>query len=167
MRVVVKFRSPDGNPRGRSRGRYLTTAAKRRELFCWERIKTRPLPPGDLGGRGFPDPEIVPWVDRLNELPGVCTLQSCAGHATGNSAGLWIWLDRETAGRFDTQAFALSSMPGIEEVSRSYKAWGQEVVVVTFQGNERHLLAPSMAVILDFFCRLTTTGRSRPSPSPK
>lgn len=43
-----------------------------------DRAKNPPM--GFVGGHGYPDPEIYDWVDRLNELANLCTVQSCAGH---------------------------------------------------------------------------------------
>lgn len=63
--------------------RYMEQPGKVLELQQWERAKRErndAPPDGFVGGHGYPDPEIYAWVDRLNRLPRLCTLQSCAGH---------------------------------------------------------------------------------------
>jgi hypothetical protein len=100
---------------------------------------------------------MLPWCDRLNAIPGVCTLQSCAGHAASDGGviapgHLWVWLDRETSDAFDANAFHLAVKTRyIERVAKEYTAWKQEVASITFAGNERGLLHYSMSIILAFF----------------
>ena len=129
--------------------RHLSPSTKRRELARWKGLR---LSAGTKSGD--PDPDIYPLCDRLNALPGVCTLQSCAGHRNGNvldSGHLWLWLDRRTAERFDRNAWALAAFPTIERVARFYSPSGQEITVIEFQGNERGALATSADVIRLFF----------------
>jgi hypothetical protein len=109
----------------------------------------------------------VPWCDRLNALPGVCTVQSCAGHTPEETGGgfrsghVWLLLDEEMSTAFDTRAMELAAQEEhIERVSRIYAPWGQEVTSITFAGNERGLLDESMRIVLEFFLSL---GRSRTS----
>ena len=139
--------------------RYLTPAAKAQELALWQATKATPRPPGDLAGRGYPDPEIVPLVDALNELPGLCTLQSCSGHPEGSRepgpGHLWLWLDRETSAAFDERAFELAKLSVVDSVSKLYQQWGQEVTVIVFRGSDSGLLADSMRELLKFFEKLT------------
>lgn len=141
--------------------RYLTPEGKLKTIEAWRALRARVPPHGDQGGKGYPDPDIVPWTDRLNAMTGVCTLQSCAGHAAPDgrsdmAAGhLWLWLSEPMSRQFDAHAFELAARTDcIEEVSRRYGAWGQEITIITFAGNERGSLAPSMRVILDFFAAL-------------
>lgn len=122
--------------------RYLTTDAKLGVMAEWEKTKVMPCPDGDLGGRGFPDPEIIPLCDTLNMLPGICTLQSCAGHIggererpNGETGLLWLWLDFATSQVLDCFTHVADRLPGIESVSRRYTDWGQEIVVIEFSGD--------------------------------
>lgn len=87
--------------------RYLTPEGKVAELEYWRSAqRTSVRPPGDAGGHGFVDPEIVPWCDVLNAIDGVCTLQSCCGHRTPSADGegdhvwngqVWLWLSEPLA----------------------------------------------------------------------
>ena len=145
--------SSDGHP-VKVTDRWLTPDVKRKILAEWGVKKQQALPDGDLAGRGFPDPEIIPWCDRLNKIEGVCTLQSCAGHEMGSVEGgwghLWLWLSEPISRAFDSRAFELASYPHIDRVERIYGSWGQEVASITFAGDERGLLAESGALILRF-----------------
>lgn len=61
----------------------MTQDEKREELRSWEVAKKNRAanpPTGFTGGVGYPDPEIYAYVDRLNGLHRLATLQSCAGH---------------------------------------------------------------------------------------
>lgn len=134
--------------------RYLTPAHKRRILLEWEQTQ-RDYCHGRIGDI---DPDIVPWCGQLNALPGVCTLQLCAGHQRVpdwlESGHLWLWLDASMSQTFDREAFALAQHPLMEKVERLYMASGQEVTSLVFQGNERGKLEESCAVILSFMQRL-------------
>lgn len=153
--------------------RYLTDAAKAEALAEWERLKASPRPLDDPGGLGLPDPEIIPYVDALNAIEGVCTLQSCSGHREDRSRGvdapghLWLWLSEPMSRAFDRRAFELASSPMLEAVRRDYSEWGQEIVSLTFAGAERDLLPESGQSIIRFFhsCRETISGSFQPSPS--
>ncbi|HUO81302.1 MAG TPA: hypothetical protein VM616_00420 [Gammaproteobacteria bacterium] len=129
--------------------KYLTPQAKAEELREWETKRSNALPAAGRGGEGFADIEIVPLCDFLNAIPGVCTLQSCAGHDAQNG-GLWLWLDQAASEAFDRWGHVLARLPGIETVSREYTAWGQEVTVIDFD-NRRDLWTVSIRV---FFAAL-------------
>ncbi|KKN61938.1 hypothetical protein LCGC14_0517070 [marine sediment metagenome] len=134
--------------------RYLTPKLKRSILLEWDRTKATPSPPSDLAGRGWPDSEIIPLCDALNALPGVCTLQSCAGHKRESRficGHLWIVLDESMSRKFDQKAFELSSQANIDRLCKIYSSWGQEIVSIEFLGKERGLLQASMGTILQFF----------------
>jgi hypothetical protein len=144
-----------------SQSRHLSPEGKRAELAEFDRYKAEhQAPPDDAGGRGFPDPDILPWCDRLNALPGVCTLQSCAGHeysdGSHSSGQLWICLSPAMARGFRERVFDLAQhSPPIERVYTLYAAWGQEIVDVRFAGNECGLLAESMELVVEFFSGLS------------
>ena len=137
--------------------RWLTSEEKKGVLDGWDRIKRRPASPG-LGGRGVPDPAMVPWCDRVNKLPGVCTVQSCAGHREDgylSSGHLWLRLSQPMSEAFDRGALRLASRDGMEQVARIYAPWGEEVASITFAGDEHNLLPESMGTILAFLTELS------------
>jgi len=118
---------------------------------------------------GLADADMIPWCKKLNRLPGICTLQSCAGHggvAPGHivSCGhIWLYLDERVSAAFNAKAFVLSCQPNIERVYRLYSHWGQEIACVEFLGNERGELAHSMGAIHGFLKTLTP----KPSCNPQ
>lgn len=74
--------------------RFLTPGEKDSHLAEFEAYKAIPGiwrrdHPDDFGTRGRIDHEVLPLVDDLNALNGVCTIQSCCGHR-------YPWRDRET-----------------------------------------------------------------------
>lgn len=142
--------------------RYLTVDEKANILEEWEAAKASRLrPAGDSGGHGWVDPEIVPTCDALNELPGVCTLQSCSGH--GESAGhLWLWLDERHSHAIDVWGHVLARLPGIETVSRKYTSWGQQITAIEF---DSRLEMASQSVLCFFVALETTFCRCQPDPS--
>lgn len=159
-----------GTDQQASEARHLRPETKRRTLEEWDLSKSGPLPAAGrgLGGRGYPDPDMICWCDHLNAIPGVCTLQSCAGHGPEDSGGgmksghLWLLLDEAMSDAFDTRALDLASeTEHIERVSRIYSPWGQEVTSIVFAGNERGLLAESMRIVLDFFRTLREERQTR------
>lgn len=130
-------------------------------LKRWEEYKqTLMRPVGAKGGRGYVDPEIVPLCDALNQLDGIYTLQSCAGHSVEESDGaiysgeLWLRFDKKIRARFEIQAHCLSAEPMITRVGKIYWEDGKETVTISFKGNESNLLIKSSAVVLTFFKRL-------------
>lgn len=131
--------------------RYLTEAEKARELAAWCETLGNPI-----GGPGSPDTEIIPWCQKINALEGICTVQSCAGHAASErddyeSCGhFWIRLDEDRASLFHRRAFELAEHSVIERVSLIYQSWGQEVVEIYFRGRATGQLKDSMGVILAF-----------------
>jgi hypothetical protein len=134
--------------------RYLTPKAKVRVLREFDTHKMQSKPKGELAGKGYPDPEIIPLCDWLNSFDGVCTLQSCAGHRIGSlihSKGvLWIWLDEKLAAQFRERAFELAMNPQIESVSQVYSIWGEYVAII-FRGNECGEIRTSLHVIQQYF----------------
>jgi len=135
--------------------RFLCRIQKADIVAEWEHTKAR-WSNGELSGKGEPDADIVPWVDRINQLPGICALQSCAGHKSDGyieAAHFWLWLSRSVAGRFDRSAPVLSQRAQrIERVSKHYLSDGKEIAAITFQGNERGCLEWSAAVIYGYLC---------------
>ena len=143
-------------PEARRPSRYLTTDQKAGLLGEWETAKAQRLRPADdAGGHGWVDPEVVPICDALNDLPGVCSLQSCAGH--GESPGhLWLWLDEHNSRAIDVWGHVLARLPGIEAVSRKYTDWGQQITAIEFDSR----LEIACESVLCFFVALETTSGS-------
>lgn len=131
--------------------RYLTPPEKRRTLVQWRRLHRTAGK-----GPGVPDPDMVEWCAQLNAIPGVCTVQSCAGHgrpgSVDSSGHVWVRLSAPMSAAFDAHALRLAASTNlIEQVTRIYAPWGQEVASIAFAGNERGLLADSMRLIVSFF----------------
>lgn len=129
-----------------------------------------PRPCGDLAGRGWPDPEIIPLCDALNALPGVCTLQSCAGHAAGSRHRpngefglLWLWLDEGTSQELDRFGNVLARLPGIETVSKRYADWGQEITAIEFDGRFEEACK---SIVIFFSALAAISGSSLRGPWP-
>lgn len=131
--------------------RFLTEDAKESILREWQ--KTRAT---IKDGPGCPDPDIVPWCDRINLLPGICTLQSCQGHRCDSAiepAHLWLWLSEGAANRFDRgAAYLATDRAVIERISWHYLDDGKKIASITFYGNERDTLGSSAATIYGFLC---------------
>ena len=129
-------------------------------LEGWEERKRTLINPEAKGGLGYVDPDIVPLCDALNQLPGVCTLQSCAGHSAEDSDGpiypgeLWLRLGPGIKGRFEAVVRQLAANTSIDRVGKIYWEDGKETVTITFKGNELGHLAESSAVVLKFFEKL-------------
>jgi hypothetical protein len=52
---------------------------------------------------------------------------------------------------FEARAFELATAPGIDRVAKLYQPYGQEVVAITFNGNERGHLVASLEIVCSFF----------------
>jgi hypothetical protein len=139
--------------------RYLDPVQKGRVIANWRALRAEPRPSGDLGGKGYPDPEMFPWTDRLNDLRWVCTLQSCAGHRAPDghiwNGQLWLWLDEAASRTANARAFGLvAKHPLIEHMRRIYHDSGQEILDLVFMGGSA--LDRSMGEILSWLTSLRT-----------
>ncbi len=135
--------------------RYLTDRAKDRELAQWMEIQYA----SPTSGPGIPDPEMIPWCERINAIKGICTLQSCAGHehsesGSRSSGHLWLWFSAEKALVFQKRAFELARNATIERISTIYQPWGREVVQIEFRGAPEGQLESSGQTILAFLTSL-------------
>jgi hypothetical protein len=142
--------------------RWLTPASKESVLSDWERTKSE-WRSGALSGVGAPDGDIVPWCDLINALPGICTLQSCAGHRRGkmlSSAHVWLWLSREAQRRFDQNAFVLLRSDMVDWVSTHHQADGKQIASITFYGNERAMFGQSILFVYGFLCGIADPASS-------
>ena len=135
--------------------RFLLADDKKRIVADWEHIKEDQRTK-EIVGPGVPDREIVPWCDRINQLPGLCTLQSCAGHKDGDtlvSGHLWLLMSQSAADRFDRTAFLLlRNEDSIEQISWLYQHEGKKIASIIFAGNERESLETSISLIFGFLC---------------
>ena len=135
--------------------RYLTPERKASILSEWESTLRSTANKDHPGGRGYPDQDMIPWCERINALPGICTLQSCTGHVRRPGhvmmpGQLWLAVDEPTSQAFDRRAFELSAQNGMERVYRLYSSWGQEIIDITFAGNKRGRFHTSMETICAF-----------------
>ncbi len=136
--------------------RYLDESRKAEELAYWLRLVAEPI---SEEGPGNPDPEIIPWCEKINSIPGICTLQSCAGHVYGKrsvrvSGHFWLWLSSEKAANFKQRAFELARVATIERISTIYQRSGQEVVSIEFRGIPDGQLENSGRAIMTFLAAL-------------
>ena len=98
---------------------HLTPEAKVQVLAEWQAAKDGPR---GAGGSGFPDDAIISLCDQLNELEGICTLQSCSGHPRSSTqrwaspGQLHVWLDERRFVRFLSVADGVARMPLIDDV---------------------------------------------------
>jgi len=139
-------------------GRYLSVGEKRRILAQWSAEQHHAVGRDGRGGEGWPDRDVLPLCEALNSFPGVCTVQSCAGHGRPGWVDypgcLWLRLDRRTSAAFERRASVLAGMREIDRVSKIYNEDGKELVAIEFAGNERNLLAESERRIVHFFEQL-------------
>lgn len=135
--------------------RYLGDDEKAATLAEWHELlgerASEPWAPGD------PDPDMIPWCEKINALSGTCTLQSCAGHGPDeggyrSSGRLWLRLGEHEAHRFRERVFELVTHSSMERISIIYQPWGSEVVEIDFRGNAdgEGQLEQSMRAILSF-----------------
>jgi len=136
---------------------HMVPATKDYEVREWEKAKTGPR--GEPG-EGYPDTRILLLCDKINELPHICTLQSCAGHTRSSErrwasdAHLWLWFDEKRFHRFVVRACELAKQSYINEVALLYGRYPDNRVVasVHFQGDnvEPSLLENAGATIYTF-----------------
>ena len=150
----------------RKSNRYLTSMAKEEEMKFLRADQKQSIPDGELGGKGYPDPDIIAFCNWLNTFDGVCTLSSCAGHLPSDTEGeysgvLWVWFDKKRTERFRKHVFELPRPP-IEFVRQVYlDGSGQrqgtgnqkEIVEFTFAGNNKGpgALDESLSALQVFF----------------
>ena len=116
--------------------------------------RTQPIPDRNLGGKGYPDSDILAFCDWLNSHDRVYTLQSCAGHKPRNGHGasqgrLWVWLPARASNRLRARACEFVRYP-IDQISICYRPNG-EFIELVFQGNESGQLEKSLAALKVLF----------------
>jgi hypothetical protein len=155
------------------RRRYLTAEEKAREVASFaayrrDPSKHRTAHPNAKGGEGWIDPEVLPLVDALNDLEGICTVQSCCGHRWPipddpdgaemvHRGQLWLRLSEDLARRVDERVGELLAHDVIVQVSKLYAYQGMsephEVLDVLFREGS---IGDAERVIVGFFRRLVT-----------
>lgn len=160
--------------------RWLTSAEKLREVESFADYRRDPqhfrtAHPDAHGGEGYIDPEVLPLVDALNEIEGVCTVQSCCGHRwpiPGDPHGsesfhpgqLWLRLSEHVSrGADEHMAELLAQKPTIQHVRKLYSYQGMsephEVLDVMFAEGA---VEEAQDVLVPFFGALSSAPRSRP-----
>ncbi len=121
--------------------RHLTEGLKAAILKGWEQRKVETA--GRPWESGFPDPDVFLLCDQINAMPGICTVQSCAGHrkpcpdgesAWASEAHVWVRLDVRIEPAFDYAAFDLAGQPNIYGVGKRYCPTDGAVATVDFAG---------------------------------
>lgn len=75
------------------------------------------------------DPSIVPWLERLNAIPGIETLQSCSGDHPGAETPAHVWI----AGRLPhSLCREIGRLDGVEDLSILYEREAFPVTEVRF-----------------------------------
>ena len=146
----------------RKHTRYLTQEEKTRELHYWydymKELPPRPAHQQIKVEDGIQDSEMIPWCNLINELPDVCTLQSCSGHKYPDgsmcSGALWLRLTEKASNNFDKFVFNLSKQKEIESVSRDYTSYGEEVIEIYFRGIDFQSVNKAMEKVLEFVEKL-------------
>lgn len=147
--------------------RWLTPDEKEREVSYWLSYRENgpfsiPPPEGELGGLGYPDPEIFALTDRLNAIDGVCTVQSCAGHRIKHETGdyvhfgqLWLRLSEDMSLAFYRHGFEWrrANQGLITQCAIWFQSYDNEVVDIRFNGLEvsPDAFAQSARLIGEFF----------------
>ena len=99
------------------------------------------------------------YIKKLNEIPGLATIQSCAGHSIKTNgpiyhddANLWIWLSESTMRQFRKYAYLLSKVRGISRLYIMYCPRGEEYISIEFDSiEERKRDLRAIRAIVKFF----------------
>lgn len=102
------------------------------------------------------DDWIRPHIEALNAIPGVATLQSCAGHEQGERrpassethacAGHLWFMPTPLFSSWRLTALALTD--GVEAVSVQYGREVHPIIELTFRRTAREALLPSLTALL-------------------
>ena len=141
---------------------HLGRSEKDAELKVWTKATQSYVSCEPRPGKGFPDPLMVPWCERLNEIGGLCTMQSCTGHRTpdGSIVGngvVCLWLSEPMLRSFMRRGVKLAQHPCVEYLSLIFHTGGADYVAeIMFKGEEQQpsQLDESMTAIVEFFVSL-------------
>lgn len=93
-----------------------------------EGVRLRAWPPPEESA-ALLDPPIVPWLERLNAIPGIETLQSCSGDHPGAETSAHVWI----AGRLPhSLCLEIGRLDGVEDLSILYEREAFPVTEVRF-----------------------------------
>lgn len=132
---------------------YLTEEEKRSVLARFDASRTT-APSSIVGAEGGLDEDVLRLCDRINQMHGVVTVQSCGGHpATDTRPALagqvWVRLSEFAVGEFyPLRALDLAQRPYIYRVARVYLSHGMEVTWIAFQADDRALFDLSCDAIV-------------------
>lgn len=141
--------------------RYLTPREKILTVSRWLEYRSSHEIPEDAGGRGYPDPEVFPLTDQINNIDGVCTIQSCSGHISKDliegepclwNGQLWLRLSEPMMHRAVACIYDLTyCRPNIERVQVIFDRDG-DVLDISFVGLNKDAasLEESGRIIVDF-----------------
>lgn len=164
----------------KARKRHLTSEEKEYEVHLFKLLREagghwRREHPDKIGGEGYIDHEVIPLVDSLNAIDGVCTLQSCCGHVNRHGypcqGQLWIRLSSIMSVVFDARVRELVEQDVIYRVRKQYNLMGGddlfEVIDIEFHGEAGTAgpvgafggpgpsrMAEAESVLLEFFSTL-------------
>ncbi|KKN68883.1 hypothetical protein LCGC14_0446690 [marine sediment metagenome] len=122
---------------------HMTRKDKTRELHLWHGKIKGPRGPG---GMGYPDDRIIPLCAAINDLKGICTLQSCAGHQRSDEqhwsapANLWLWFGQHKFNMFVQHATRLVEDAAIDRIDLLYGRYNDRRVIasITFSGDDQN-----------------------------
>jgi hypothetical protein len=124
---------------------------------------------------GTPDTEIIGFTDLVNAIPGVCTIQSCAGHLSFEAkaeerlvspAHVWLRVTEPIHKVILETAPDLVSHDLIEEVNLRFGRCDEgPIVEIIFAGRERGMLDVSAELIVAFLAYCSKEGTRRLVPS--
>lgn len=136
---------------------FLNEREKSGHVSRWRELRSCPAD----AGAGSPDPAIFSLTDALNDLEGVCTVQSCAGHiraGTIYTAHVWLRVSRSVLQSMLQSASKVVQHDEIEELAVRY---GREktgpIIEIMFAGDERGCLARSSSIVLQYVREATGT----------
>jgi len=146
--------------------KFLTQKEKKAELTTLRALYRTAVPGDAKAGQGFLDAEMIPFLEQINELRGVCTLESCAGHPHSEQSSdpdtvsvlscgyLQLRFYQGLMAKFRSRSGELVNSDFIESVSIKFfpdeDGDTKEIAFIEFKGRERDLLNESMNFIVTF-----------------
>lgn len=138
--------------------RFLTDDEKARVLSNYRMTRQHGAAGSGKGADGGLDQRVCSLCDRLNELHGVCTIQSCSGHPMRDGAPalagqVWLRLSAWASVLFFDEGGAqeLAAHPFVYKVARVYLPHGPEVVWIVFQADDEVVFERACDRIVEIF----------------